>query len=71
MDVIDLDNGPLNLYWHTRSDTVDKCSPASLAIVGDTVLNALATLDSKMDPPGAQPRIGRPAGTSRESSVTQ
>ena len=32
VDIIDLDYGPLNLYWHTRYDTLDRCSAAS---VGD------------------------------------
>ncbi len=33
--------GPENAYWHTARDTVDKLSPRSLKIVGDTVLRAL------------------------------
>lgn len=33
--------GPDNAYWHTSRDTVDKLSPRSLKIVGDTVLCAL------------------------------
>lgn len=33
IDVIDFDYGP----WHTLDDTVDKCSPASLKIVGETI----------------------------------
>lgn len=33
IDVIDFDYGP----WHTLDDTVDKCSPESLKIVGDVV----------------------------------
>ena len=46
-DVIDLDYGPSNLYWHTRSDTVDKCSAISLAIVGNTVFKTLEELEGK------------------------
>jgi glutaminyl-peptide cyclotransferase len=42
VDLIDLDYGPNNSYWHTAQDTVDKCSPVSLTIVGRVVL---ATLD--------------------------
>jgi hypothetical protein len=38
IDIIDLDYGPFNLYWHSRADTVDKCSAASLAIVARVVL---------------------------------
>lgn len=33
IDLIDFDYAP----WHTLDDTVDKCSPESLAIVGETV----------------------------------
>lgn len=33
IDVIDFDYA----YWHTLDDTVDKCSPKSLGIVGETV----------------------------------
>jgi len=46
VDIIDLDYGPFNLYWHTRYDTVDKCSPASLAIVARVVLATLAALET-------------------------
>jgi Zn-dependent M28 family amino/carboxypeptidase len=42
VDIIDLDYGPFNLYWHTGYDTVDRCSPASLAIVARVVLATLA-----------------------------
>ncbi len=37
VDVIDFDYP----YWHTLEDTADKCSPQSLAAVGETVLHAL------------------------------
>lgn len=47
VDVIDLDYGPFNLYWHRRSDSLDKCSSVSLAIVGDTVLQTLEALANK------------------------
>ena len=46
VDIIDFDYGPFNLYWHTRYDTVVKCSPASLAIVGRVVLATLAALET-------------------------
>ncbi len=32
-------------YWHTAKDTADKCSPASLAIVGRVVLASLEELE--------------------------
>ncbi len=52
VDIIDLDYGPFNLYWHTRYDTIEKCSPASLAIVARVVLATLAALetDSRSQP---------------------
>ncbi len=53
VDIIDLDYGPFNLYWHTRYDTVDKCSPASLAIVARVVLATLAALETNLP---SQPR---------------
>jgi Zn-dependent M28 family amino/carboxypeptidase len=30
IDIIDLDYGPFNLYWHSRYDTEDKCSRRAL-----------------------------------------
>jgi hypothetical protein len=48
IDIIDLDYGPFNLYWHSRSDAVDKCSPASLAIVARVVLATLAALETTL-----------------------
>src|SRR5215470_9772828 len=53
VDIIDLDYGPFNLYWHTRYDTVDKCSPASLAILARVVLATLAALETSLP---SQPR---------------
>jgi hypothetical protein len=50
IDMIDLDYGPFNLYWHSRYDTVDKCSPASLAIVARVVLATLAALETRLLP---------------------
>lgn len=35
IDIIDFDYK----YWHTHEDTIDKCSPQSLKIVGDVVIN--------------------------------
>lgn len=49
IDLIDLNYGPLNLYWHTRFDTVEKCSPRSLQVVGTVVLRALSVLPSVLD----------------------
>ena len=57
VDIIDLDYGPFNLYWHTKYDTIEKCSPASLAIVARVVLGTLAALEtnSPSQPGGAYP----------------
>ena len=41
IDVIDLDYGPRNEYWHTLEDTVDKLSIESLQVVGDVALALL------------------------------
>jgi hypothetical protein len=41
IDVIDLDYGPNNGYWHTLEDTVDKLSVESLQAVGDVALALL------------------------------
>lgn len=40
-DFIDFDYGPDHAYWHTAEDTLDKISPESLKIVGDTIIRAL------------------------------
>ncbi len=45
VDLIDYDYGPGNSYWHTALDTVDKCSPASLGIVGRVILATLEELE--------------------------
>jgi Zn-dependent M28 family amino/carboxypeptidase len=45
VDLLDLDYGPGNSYWHTARDTLDKCSPASLTIVGRVVLATLEDLE--------------------------
>jgi glutaminyl-peptide cyclotransferase len=59
VDIIDLT--PFQTYHHTAQDTADKCSPASLAIVGRVVLATLEELEHKFgmertgmqQPPGA------------------
>lgn len=47
LDVIDLDYGYENAYHHTTEDTVDKLSPRSLEIVGNTTLEALRLIDRR------------------------
>jgi Zn-dependent M28 family amino/carboxypeptidase len=45
VDLIDLNYGLGNRYWHTTEDTLDKLSPRSLQIVGEVVLETIAELD--------------------------
>ena len=46
-DVIDLDYGYNNVFHHTPQDTMDKLSPKSLQIVGDTILETIRMLDQR------------------------
>jgi Zn-dependent M28 family amino/carboxypeptidase len=50
VDLIDLDYGPNNSYWHTALDTPEHCSPLSLTIVGRVVVAALAELEKSSGP---------------------
>lgn len=43
-DLLDLNYGPDNSYWHTTKDTLDKLSPKSLEIAGNTVLQVVWTI---------------------------
>jgi glutaminyl-peptide cyclotransferase len=47
VDLIDFEYGYANVYHHTPQDTLDKLSPRSLQIVGDTVLESIRLLDEK------------------------
>jgi len=47
VDIIDLNYGFNNLYHHTTQDTADKCSAASLQIVGDIVMEAVRALNTR------------------------
>lgn len=46
-DLIDLQYGFNNLYHHTTEDKMDKISPNSLQVVGDTVLESIRALNTK------------------------
>ena len=46
-DVIDLDYGYNNVFHHTAQDTMDKLSPKSLEIAGDTILETIHMLDQR------------------------
>jgi len=48
-DLIDFNYGYNDVFWHTTQDTVDKLSPKSLEIVGNTILETIEIL-GKMDP---------------------
>ncbi len=44
IDIIDLDYGPNNSYWHTNQDTIDKLSAASLGIIGRATVQLILEL---------------------------
>ena len=46
-DLIDLDYGYDNAYWHTAQDTMDKLSAKSLIIAGDTLLETIHLLNQR------------------------
>jgi glutaminyl-peptide cyclotransferase len=54
-DIIDLDYGYGNAFHHTPQDTMDKLSPKSFQIVGDTVLETLRILDGLQSLPSNEP----------------
>lgn len=45
VDIIDLNYGPNNSYWHTAQDTMDKLSAHSLQIVGDVMIGTVQELE--------------------------
>jgi Zn-dependent M28 family amino/carboxypeptidase len=47
VDLIDLEYGYGNVFWHTPEDTVDKLSAKSLEIVGTVTLETVRMLDRK------------------------
>jgi Zn-dependent M28 family amino/carboxypeptidase len=47
VDIIDFDYGFNNVYHHTTEDKMDKISPQSLQIIGDTVLESIRALNTK------------------------
>ena len=54
-DLIDLEYGYGNAFWHTPQDTMDKLSPKSLQIAGDTILESVRLLDKMQGPPPSTP----------------
>jgi Zn-dependent M28 family amino/carboxypeptidase len=49
VDLIDFQYGPMNTYWHSPEDTLDKVSAASLRAVGETLLGVLTELDRRLN----------------------
>jgi hypothetical protein len=47
LDLIDLNYGPGNSYWHTEADTMDKLSAESLEKTGRLVLTLLPMIQQK------------------------
>jgi Zn-dependent M28 family amino/carboxypeptidase len=47
VDLIDLNYGPNNSYWHTDADTIDKVSPDSMERAGKLILAVLPKLQKK------------------------
>jgi Zn-dependent M28 family amino/carboxypeptidase len=45
LDLIDLNYGPSNSYWHTSQDTMDKLSAESFQVVGTVVLRMIRRLE--------------------------
>jgi Zn-dependent M28 family amino/carboxypeptidase len=46
-DLIDFDYGYNNVFWHSPQDTIDKLSPKSFEIVGNTILETIHLLDRR------------------------
>ena len=46
-NLIDVDYGPNNSYWHTPADTLDKLSAGSFQVVGRVLLEVLRRLESR------------------------
>jgi len=50
LDIIQLSTYGLNdsEYWHTKEDTLDKVSPKSLKIVGDSIVTSLPKIEERL-----------------------
>lgn len=55
-DLIDFNYGYNNAFHHTTEDTIDKCSPKSLQITGDVILETIRLINGSKEqsPPAAQ-----------------
>jgi glutaminyl-peptide cyclotransferase len=57
-DIVDLNYGYNNAYWHTTEDTLDKLSPKSLQIAGDVILETVRLLNAGAgSSPAPPPRL--------------
>jgi len=45
LDLIDFEYGPAHSWWHTKEDTIDKLSAASLQAVGNVLVETIKRLD--------------------------
>ncbi len=52
LDLIDFEYGPINSYWHTSEDTLDKCSEKSITAIGHMTLAGLEALNKHLVPKG-------------------
>lgn len=56
-DLIDFDYGYNNAFHHTVDDTIDKCSPKSLQITGDVILETIRFINGSKDLPQRQATV--------------
>lgn len=61
VDLIDMEYGPGNRYWHTPADTVDKLSARSFEIVGEVVLETVSRLGERWPGQAVRPGADPPA----------
>ncbi len=50
VDIVDLENPQDNGYWHKTTDTLDKVSARSLAVVGHVLIETLPQLENRFRP---------------------
>src|SRR5215831_20496709 len=51
IEIINLDYGPFNFYRHSPFDTLEKCSPATMEVVGDAVSRTTEELGGERERP--------------------
>lgn len=47
-DLIDLEYGPMNAYWHTSDDNLENCSEESLTVSGEVARLGLLALEKRL-----------------------